>query len=135
MRKPIALLAVAALLIAVGVAFAATATAGDPPVYKSATRTVELGDNYFAKPGTTSTLRSVTVKKGTILRFFWGPDNEGTISEHDVTGVKGHKFTSGDPTVKPERPFRKRITRTTSIVCSVHSTTMKLTVKVKRPRR
>ena len=121
MRKPIAAVAVLSL----SAAFAANAAAGDPPATKAATRTVELGDNFF-KP------KSLTVRKNTILRFVWGPDNEGTLVEHNVTGVKGNKFTNGEDTVKPDRPYRKRITRTTSIVCTVHPTTMKMTVKVKR---
>jgi plastocyanin len=122
MRKPIAALA----LVSMPAAFAVNATAADdPPVQKAATRTVELGDNFF-KP------KSMTVRKNTILKFVWGPDNEGTLVEHNVTGVKGNKFTNGEDTAKPDRPYRKRITRTTSIVCTIHPTTMKMTVKVKR---
>jgi plastocyanin len=121
MRKLIAGVAV----LSVSAAFAANATADDPRATKAATRTIELGDNFF-KP------KSLTVKKGTILRFVWGPGNEGTVVEHNVTGVKGNKFSNGEDTVRPDRPYRKRITRTTSIVCTIHATTMKMTVKVKR---
>jgi hypothetical protein len=124
MRKLIAALAVVAVPAA-GFAAAGASAADNPPVTKAATRTVVLGDNFF-KP------KSMTVRKNTILKFVWGPDNEGTIVEHNVTGVKGNKFSNGEDTVKPDRPYRKRITRTTSIVCTIHATTMKMTVKVKR---
>ena len=122
MRKSLA--AVAMLSISASAAFAANATADDPPVRAAVTKTVTLGDNYF-KP------KALTVRKGTILRFIWGPGNEGTVVEHNVTGVKGNRFTNGEDTTRPDAPYRKRITRTTSIVCTLHSTTMKMKVTVK----
>ena len=122
MRKLIASIALVPLLAA---GYATTATAGDPPARKAATKTITLGDNYF-KP------KKLTVRKGTILRFIWGPGNEGTAVEHNVTGVRGNRFTNGEDTVRPDKPYRKRITRNTSIVCTLHSTTMKMTVRVKR---
>jgi plastocyanin len=122
MRKLIAALAVVAVPAA---GFAAGASAADdPPVTKAATRTVELGDNFF-KP------KTMTVRKNTILKFVWGPNNEGTVVEHNVTGVKGNKFTNGEDTTRPDAPYRKRITRTTSIVCTIHATTMTMKVRVK----
>ena len=123
MRKLIAALTVVAVPVA-GFAAAGASASDDPPVTKAATRTVELGDNFF-KP------KSMTVRKNTILKFVWGPNNEGTVVEHNVTGVKGNKFTNGEDTTRPDAPYRKRITRTTSIVCTIHPTTMKMTVKVK----
>ena len=123
MRKLIASLAVVALPAA-GFAAVNASAAGDPPVTKAATRTITLGDNFF-KP------KSLTVRKGTILRFIWGPNNEGTIVEHNVTGVRGNKFTNGEDTTRPDRPYRKRITRKTTIVCTIHATTMKMSVRVK----
>jgi plastocyanin len=122
MRKLIASIALVPLAAA---GYAATASADDPPARKAATKTITLGDNYF-RP------KALTVKKGTILRFIWGPGHEGTAVEHNVTGVKGNKFTNGEDTTRPDRPYRKRITRNTSIVCTIHPTTMKMTVKVKR---
>lgn len=120
MRKTIAVLAALALLPVV----AAHASSDDPPVTKAATKTITLGDNFF-KP------KTITVKKGTILKFNWGPDNSGTEVEHNVTGVSGNKFKSTEDTTKPDRPFRKRFTRNSLVVCTIHSTTMKLRVKVK----
>jgi len=120
MRKTIAVLAALPLLPVV----AAHASSDDPPVTKAATKTITLGDNFF-KP------KTITVKKGTILKFNWGPDNSGTEVEHNVTGVSGNKFKSTEDTTKPDRPFRKRFTRNSLVVCTIHSTTMKLRVKVK----
>ena len=121
MRKSIAVLAVLPLLAVL----AANATADDPPVHKAATKTVQLGDNFF-KP------KSLTVKKGTTLKFIWGPANSGTDVEHNVTAVKGNKFTNGEDTMKPDKPYTHKITKSTTIVCTIHSTTMQLKVKVKK---
>ena len=121
MRKTIAVLAALALLPVVA---AHASTDDDPPVTKAATKTITLGDNFF-KP------KTITVKKGTILKFNWGPDNTGTLDLHNVTGVSGNKFKSTEDTTKPDRPFRKRFTKNSLVVCTIHSTTMKLRVKVK----
>ena len=121
MRKTIAVLAALPLLPVV----AAHASSDDPPVTKAATKTITLGDNFF-KP------KTITVKKGTILKFNWGPDNSGTEVEHNVTGVSGNKFKSTEDTTKPDRPFRKRFTKNSLVVCTIHSTTMKLRVKIKK---
>jgi plastocyanin len=122
MRKLILLLAAVALLAAATVT--ATASAGDPAAHAASTRSITLGDNFFSP-------KSVTVRKGTTLKFYWGEGNVGTDQEHNVTGVKGNKFASED-TSRPDTPFRKKITKTTLIVCTIHSTTMKLSVKVKK---
>lgn len=123
MRKLLALAVVSAL----SVPLVATATADEAKVRGAATRTVTIGDNFF-KP------KRMTVRKGTVLRFVWGAGNEGTDFEHNATGVRGNKFES-QTTTRPERPFRKRITRTTTIVCTVHATTMRMKVVVKKRRR
>jgi plastocyanin len=123
MRKLIAILVVAAVPAA-GLAAAGASASDDPPVTKAATRTITLGDNFF-KP------KAITIRKGTILKFNWGPDNTGTEVEHNVTGVKGNKFDSTEDTTRPSRPFRKRFTRNSLVVCTIHPTTMKLRVTVK----
>jgi plastocyanin len=120
MRKTIAVLAALPLIPVV----AAHASSDDPPVHKAATRTITLGDNFF-KP------KAITIRKGTILKFNWGPDNTGTEVEHNVTGVKGNKFDSTEDTMRPDRPFRKRFTRNSLVVCTIHPTTMKLKVTIK----
>lgn len=123
MRKSIALLAVLPVLPLAAVN--ASASDDDPPVRKAATRTVVLGDNFFQP-------KTITIRKGTILRFVWGPDNEGTTVEHNVAGVRGNKFDPTPDTTRPERPFRKRFTKDSLVVCTIHATTMKLRVKIKR---
>ena len=120
MRKTIAVLAALPLLPVV----AAHASSDDPPVNKAATKTITLGDNFF-KP------KTITVKKGTILAFNWGPGNSGTEVEHNVTGVSGNKFGSTPDQTKPSKPFKKRFTRNSLVVCTIHPTTMKLRVKIK----
>ena len=122
MRKTIAVLAALALLPVVA---AHASTDDDPPVTKAATRTITLGDNFF-KP------KTITVRKGTILKFNWGPDNSGTLDLHNVTGVSGNKFDSTEDTTKPDKPFKKRFTKNSLVVCTIHSTTMKLRVKIKK---
>jgi plastocyanin len=120
MRKMIAVLAVLPLLPVV----AAHASSDDPPVTKAATKTITIGDDFF-KP------KAITVKKGTILKFNWGPNNTGTLDEHNVTGVSGNKFKSTPDTTKPSKPFMKRFTKNSLVVCTIHPTVMKLKVKIK----
>ena len=122
MRKLILLAAAVALIVAATIT--ATASAGDPTAHAAGTRTVTVGDNFFSP-------KSMTVKKGTTLSFQWGKGNAGTDQEHNVTGVKGNRFATKDLT-HPAKPFRKKITKTTLIVCTIHSTTMELKVKVKK---
>jgi hypothetical protein len=122
-KKSIALLA--ALPVLPLVAVNASASDEDPPVHKAATRTIVLGDNFF-KP------KTITIRKNTILKFVWGPDNEGTADFHNVSGVRGNKFKPTEDTMKPDRPFRKRFTKNSLVVCTIHSTTMTLRVKIKR---
>jgi plastocyanin len=121
MRKLILLFAAIALVVAATAA--GTASAGDPPAHAAATKTVTIGDNFFSP-------KTLKVRKGTIVQWVWGPDNSGTAVEHNVTGAKGNRFASED-TMKPDKPFRKRITRTTNVICTIHPTTMKLKITVK----
>jgi hypothetical protein len=123
MRKSIALLA--ALPVLPLVAVNATASDDDQQVRKAATRTIELGDNFF-KP------KSITIRKNTILRFVWGPNNQGTNDFHNVAGVRGNRFAATEDTMRPARPFRKRFTKNSTVVCTIHSTTMILRVRIKR---
>jgi plastocyanin len=123
MRK---LLAVVAVVPVVGVVAVASASAGDPPARAAATRTVVIGDNYFSP-------KTVSVTKGTYVQWTWGKGNRGTAVEHNVTATKGNTFASGD-TAKPAKPFRRKITKTTTVYCTIHSTTMKMTIKVVPPK-
>jgi plastocyanin len=123
MRKLIAVLALAALLVTAAVAFATNAVAGGSGAHAAAaTKTVTIGDNFF-KP------KTLKVKKGTFVQWVWGPDNSGTVVEHNVTGAKGNRFASHDET-KPDKPYKRKITKTTTVICTIHPTTMKMTIKV-----
>jgi plastocyanin len=120
MRKTIAVLAVLPLLPVV----AAEASSNDPAVTKASTKTITIGDDFF-KP------KTITVKKGTTLQFEWGKNNTGTLDEHNVAGVTGNKFKPTPDTTKPSKPFKKKFTKNSLVVCTIHSTVMKLKVKVK----
>jgi hypothetical protein len=122
-KKSIALLA--ALPVLPLVAVNASASDDDPTVRKAATRTITLGDNFF-KP------KAITIRKNTILKFVWGPNNQGTMDFHNVAGVRGNKFDATEDTMRPDRPFRKRFTKNSTVVCTIHSTTMILKVRIKR---
>jgi plastocyanin len=123
-KKSIALLA--ALPVLPLIAANASASGDDPPVQAAATKKIVLGDDFF-RP------KTITVRKGTTLKFYWGDStNKGTIDDHNVTAVKGNKFTNGEDTNKPDKPYAHKVTKTTLIVCTIHSTTMQLKVKVKK---
>src|SRR3954469_862594 len=121
MRKTIAVLAVLSVLPVVA---ANASSSDDPPVTKAATRTITIGDDFF-KP------KTITVKKGTTLQFEWGKNNTGTLDEHNVSGVSGNKFKPTPDTTKPSKPFKKKFTKNSLVVCTIHATVMKLKVKVK----
>jgi plastocyanin len=122
MRKTIAVLAALSLIPVVA---AHAATSDDAPVTKAATKTITIGDDFF-KP------KAITVKKGTTLKFEWGKNNAGTIDDHNVTGVSGNKFKSTPDTTRPSRPFKKKFTKNSLVVCTIHPTVMKLKVKIKK---
>ena len=107
MRKPLALLAVAA-----------TAAAAAVPAY-AATRTVKVRDNSFGPS-------SLSAKKGDTIRFRWTGDNP-----HNVRAYKGpRKFNSGKP--KRSGSYSKRFTvkGTYKILCDVHPG-MRMTLRVR----
>lgn len=83
---------------AVGIA---TLGAGSAPAQSA--KTVNITDNRFSIK---------TVKKGTTLKFVW----KGR-APHDV---KGAGLNSGRPVVK-RKPYTKKVTRTGTIICSIHS--------------
>ena len=118
MRKPILLLALAAVP-----AVATGAHAADEPVRAAATKTVKVGDSYFAP-------RSIRVRKGTYVKWVWGVDGDTeTYVEHNVKGYRGNRFLSPDMT---EGSYRRRITRTTSVLCTIHPTSMRMKITVVR---
>ena len=90
----------------------------------AATRSVKVGDDYFVRKGSVST---VTVKKGTTVTWRWtGKDM------HNIAVTKGPaKFRSS---YKSSGTFSKRLTRpgTYTIVCSIHQPDMRMKLRVTR---
>jgi plastocyanin len=110
MRKLLILAAVPALTAAVAIPALA------------ATKSVEVGDDYFVRD---SGVPTVTVKKNDSVRWRW----EGK-HPHNVTVTSGPvKFHSS---TKKSGTFTKKVTRkgTYRIICTIHSG-MKMTLKVK----
>ena len=113
MRKPIAVLAVAAVAAP---AVLATQALG--------ARSVTVGDDYFVRKGGTPT---VTVKKGTKVTWRWrGRDM------HNVAVKKGPQtFRSS---YKSSGTYSKTVRRTGTytIVCSIHQPEMTMKLRVTR---
>ena len=98
------------ILVTAAAVLTAGAVAALPAL--AATRTVKVGDNYFIK----KTGGTITVKKGTIVRWLWVGKKP-----HTVTGQGAGKFiNSGNP--KTKGSYRKTMTRkgTFRIICIVH---------------
>lgn len=108
----------AALTAALGCASALLATQA-----LAATRAVSLGDDWFVRKGSPTT---VTVKRGTTVRWRWvGRDL------HNVVATGPEDFHSS---LKEDGYYRKRVTRPGRyrIVCSVHQPDMRMTLRVTR---
>jgi plastocyanin len=97
------------------------------PAQGAATKTVTLGDNYFAP-------KTLKVKRGTKVAWRWpGFDEGGDV--HDVklrsgpAGVK--KFHS--EAASTDYSFKRKLTKpgTYKIVCTLHEE-MRMTVKVRK---
>jgi plastocyanin len=97
------------------------------PAQGAATKTVTLGDNYYAP-------KTLKVKRGTKVAWRWpGFDEGGDV--HDVklrsgpAGVK--KFHS--EAASTDYTFKRKLTKpgTYKIVCTLHEE-MRMTVKVRR---
>ena len=90
----------------------------------AATRSVKVGDDFFVRKGSVST---VTVKKGTTVTWrFTGKDL------HNIAVTKGPaKFRSS---YKDSGTYSKRLTRTGTytIVCSIHQPDMRMRLNVTR---
>ena len=110
---PKALVLPAALVAAAALAIPALA----------ATKTVEVGDNYFVRDRGTP---KVTVARGSAVKWVWKGN-----APHNVTVTKGpKKFHS--PTMKDGSYAKRFFTPGTySIVCTIHLPNMKMTLVVK----
>ena len=113
MRKLMLSLAAVAVL---AIAFAANASAGDPPVHKAGTKTIQLGDNFF-KP------KTVTVKKGTTIKFkFNGFHNVEADGKAAFKNIPNRSSGTVNRKATKKGKFK--------LLCSIHDgMTMKLTVK------
>lgn len=91
----------------------------------AATRTVNVGDDYFARPGDPPTVK---VKKGTTVEWEWVGK-----SQHNVVVTKGPKKFQSE--FKRSGTFRRTLNRTGTykIICSIHQPDMTMTLKVRKP--
>jgi hypothetical protein len=114
MRRP-ALVALAATALA---AFPLQgAEAQDPSAGAAATRNVDVRDNFFVPR------RSLTVGRGTILRFVW----RRTRNRHNVcANERCSRLTRRSGFV-----YRRTVRRRTTFICTVHPATMRLRVTVR----
>ncbi len=91
----------------------------------SKSKTVALGDNYYAP-------KTLTVSKGTTVVFKWpGYDEAGDV--HDVklkSGPKGAKAFKSE-SASTDYSFKRKLTvaGTYKIICTLHDD-MKMTIKV-----
>jgi plastocyanin len=92
-----------------------------------ATKTVDVGDNYFAP-------KSLTVKRDTTIRWRW-PGMEEAGDVHDVkltSGPRGVKKFQSEAAATDYTYRRKlRVPGTYRLVCTLHEE-MRMTVKVRR---
>ena len=106
-RSALAVLAGAALLVSAA------------PAQAARTKTIHIGDNYFA-PAT------VKVKKGTTVKWNWtGSD------QHNVVVQKGP--ASFQSSLKTKGSYKKKLKKkgTYTIICSIHAPDMRMKIKVK----
>src|SRR3954466_14563772 len=103
------------LAIAVGAAIAVPALAG--------TRTVKVGDNYFLRRGKPATLH---IHRGGVLRF-----NGVGSGTHNLVLAQGprHIRQPLNASGTDSKRFRKR--GTYLLVCTIHTSEMRLKVKVR----
>jgi plastocyanin len=119
MRKLTSALAAAGLLAILAVS---AGPASGVEVHAAATKKVTIMDNFFSP-------KKITVSKGDRVKFYWGKNGKGTEVDHDVLGQKGTKFTGPE---KAKGTYTSpKITKTTTVFCTIHPTTMKMTIKVK----
>jgi plastocyanin len=115
-RRLIALCAAGAALLA-----AAPALAGSTP-----SRTVDVGDNFFSR-------ERLTVNKNTRLVFRWLSENN---VPHDVTLDSAPRGVTKwhSPLRTKDYTYRRTVRKagTYKIICTLHPTQMRLTVRVRR---
>jgi plastocyanin len=112
--------AATAAVAAIGAAAATPALGGSTP-----SRNVEVGDNFFAPT-------RLTVDRGTRVAFRWSSDNE---NRHDVAQTSGPRGTRAfkSPQRTTDYTYRRtfRTAGTYRIICTLHPTQMRLTLRVR----
>jgi plastocyanin len=125
MKRPLLGLAVLAGVTALAVA-PATAGTSDPTAQAARTKTVQLGDNYYAPV-------TLKVHKGDYVRWRW-PDVG--FDSHDVKLKKGpsgaKKFQSEFASSAYSYKRRLTVLGTYRIICTFHQEEMFMTIKVIR---
>jgi plastocyanin len=115
-RRLIVLCAVGAVALT-----AAPALAGSTP-----SRSIDVGDNFFSR-------ERLTVDKGTRLVFRWKQEN---FVQHDVALDSGPSGVAkwNSPLRTRNYTYRRtlRTAGTYRIICTLHPTQMRLTVRVRR---
>jgi plastocyanin len=103
------------------IALAATLLAAAPAA--GATRTVRIGDDWFVRDGSPTT---VSVTKGTTVRWRWTGDDD-----HNVTVRRGPARFRSD--LKDSGTFSRKLRRrgTYRIVCTIHQPDMRMTLRVR----
>jgi plastocyanin len=90
----------------------------------AATKNVKVDDDYFVRSGNPPT---VTVKKGTTVKFNWTGSRQHNIATQRGPGnIECGLRRSG----KCERKVRK--VGTYKLICSIHAPDMAMTLKVRR---
>lgn len=93
------------------------AAADGPAADAARTRSVTVGDDFF-RP------RSITVSRRDTVRFVW----RRTRHLHNVR-ARGRQSRT---TRRSGYVYRRRFSRTTRVICTIHPDTMRMTVRVRR---
>jgi plastocyanin len=123
MRRTLSGLAVLAGATALAVA-PATAGTSAPTAHAARTKTVQIGDNYYA-PAT------LKVRKGTYVRWRWpdyGFDSHDVLLKKGPRGVK--KFHSDFASSAYSYKRRLTVPGTYKIICTFHEAEMFMSIKV-----
>jgi plastocyanin len=115
MRKPLRVLAIAALALLALPAFGGTAMAAP-------TTTVKLGDNFFNP-------RGKVVRRGTLVRFRWVGNRPHNVVKRRGPGPRFRSRTTRRRGVNFAKRFKQR--GAYKLVCTIHPRTMRLTLKVR----
>ena len=104
---------------------AATASAAPAPAGSTPSKTVEVGDNFLAPT-------RLTVDRGTRLTFRWSAQN-GNQHDVELTSAPSGVRKWNSPARTTDYTYRRTLTTagTYKIICSLHPTMMRLTVRVR----